>query len=255
MRALALGLLLVVASGVRGAGEDVPLDRANTNLSNLASMQRGAQLFVNYCLSCHSAEFMRYSRLEKDLGLTKPQIEEYLILTGSKIGDTMQVAMPAEEAVEWFGAPPPDLSVVSRSRGVDWLYTFLRSYYPDPSRPSGWNNTVFANTSMPNVLWHLQGVRMPKEAEEDHGEAAADEGQHGGGHGAPEESPWVQVSEGSMTEAEYDQAVLDLVTFLEYVGEPSKPQRESLGIWVLLFLSLFALLTYLLKVEYWKDVH
>lgn len=243
MAALAL---VACAGAATAATEGVTLERAATNLGNPASLQRGARLFVNYCLSCHSANFMRYGRLAQDLGLSEEQVEEYLIFTDAEIGDTMSVAMPEEGSARWLGATPPDLSVVSRSRGVDWLYSFLKSYYPDPARPSGWNNLVFENTSMPHVLWELQGVREPVEH--------AGDGEVDDGHGSSNVE-WNQLRPGALTEAEYDAAVLDLVSFLEYLGEPSKLQRRAVGVWVLLFLALFAFLAFLLKREYWKDVH
>jgi ubiquinol-cytochrome c reductase cytochrome c1 subunit len=191
---------------------------------------------------------MRYKRMGDDLGLTPEQVEEFLIFTGAEVGDTMQVGMADEGSARWFGASPPDLSLVARSRGVDWLYTFLRNFYPDDTRSSGWNNLLFENTSMPNVLWELQGIREPVQHG---GGGSGDEGEDGHGGGIE----WEQLQAGAMTEGEYDAAMRDLVTFLEYLSEPSKIQRESMGVWVLLFLSLFAFLAYLLKLEYWKDVH
>lgn len=241
-----LGALCLLFCGTAyAAGGGLPLDHANTNISSKASLQRGARLFVNYCLSCHSAKFMRYGRLAQDLGLTEDQVKDNLMMVPGKLGDVMTVAMREDEAIEWLGAAPPDLSVVARSRGVDWLYTFLRSYYADESRPSGWNNTVYENTSMPNVLWELQGIRNP--VWETHTEES--------GLVTRTLTAWEQVTEGSLTEAEYDSAIRDLVTYMEYMGEPAKLQRASIGVWVLMFLALFTFLAYLLKVEYWRDVH
>lgn len=243
---IALSALCLVFCGTAfAAGGGAPLDHANTNISSKASLQRGARLFVNYCLSCHSAQFMRYGRLAQDLDLTEDQVQDNLMLVPAKLGDPMTVAMTSDQAVEWLGAAPPDLSVVARSRGVDWLYTFLRSYYADDARPSGWNNTVYENTSMPHVLWELQGIRTPV------WETQTDES----GLETRTLTGWEEVTEGRMTEEEYDSAIRDLVTYMEYMGEPAKLQRASIGVWVLMFLALFTFLAYLLKLEYWRDVH
>lgn len=242
---LGLGLTLLSA-GALAASAEVPLEHAPIDLGNTASLQRGARNFVNYCMGCHSAQYMRYSRLAEDLGLSEAQVEEYLIFDDdTNIGELMTNAMDPAAAADWFGAPPPDLSLVARSRGPDWIYTFLKSYYADPNRPTGWNNTVFRNTAMPHVLWDLQGIRTLA-----HEETAADE--HGDGHGGPS---FEVVQAGSLSPEEYEQFVADLVNFLAYVGEPARLQRESVGVWVLLYLVLFTFLAWLLKKEYWRDVH
>ncbi|MEM7707690.1 MAG: cytochrome c1 [Pseudomonadota bacterium] len=236
-------LALAAASAVMAAG-NAELDHAQTDIGNVASLQRGAKLFVNYCQGCHGSQYMRYSRLGEDLDLTEEQIEENLIFSDAKVGDVMLSAMDPVDQEVWLGAKAPDLSVVSRSRGVDWLYTYLRQFYIDPSRPIGWNNKAYPNANMPNVFWEMQGVR--KAVYETH---ENDEG--------VEETKLVgfeQVTEGTMTEEEFDQTMLDLVSYLEYLGEPAKLQRESLGIWVLLYLALFTFVAYLLKKEFWKDV-
>lgn len=236
------------ASGVQAAGGDVHLDRATVQLNNQASLQRGARLFVNYCMGCHSANFMLYSRVAQDLGLTEDQITEAFIFDpDQKVGEPMTTAMSDEGARRWFGAVPPDLSVISRSRGADWLYSFLRSFYADPSRPSGWNNTVFKDTSMPHVLWPLQGVQELEQP----AEAATDDG-HGGAASGPS---FALATEGALNPRDYDAAINDLVTFLDYVGEPAKLKRGTIGMWVLLYLALFAFLAWLLKAEYWRDIH
>lgn len=233
-------LLLPVAAA---ANEGVHLDKAPINAANQASLQRGAKLFVNYCLNCHSASSMRYNRL-RDIGLTDEQIKANLLFAGEKVGETMRVAMDKAEAKKWFGAAPPDLSVIARSRGADWLYTYLRGFYRDETRPTGWNNTVFDKVGMPHVLWQLQGEQRlkVKEGVDAHG-------------GKTETEELVLVKQGIFSPAQYDAAVADLVNYLVYMGEPAKTQRMTLGLGVLLFLGLFFVVALYLKREFWKDVH
>ena len=241
MRLLAC-LLLCFPLVSLAAGGGAHLDRANIVPDDRQSLQRGARLFANYCLSCHSASYMRYNRLSESLGLTEAQIVENLMPAGGKIGSVMKVAMSAEDAREWFGTVPPDLSVISRSRGVDWLYTYLRSFYVDESRAMGVNNVVFPDVGMPNVLWDLQGTQKAIYAK------------HDGDHGVVLEG--LEITEpGQLTPREFDRAIRDLVNFLAFMGEPAKQERISLGIKVLLFLFFFLLVAYFLKKEYWKDVH
>lgn len=255
--AAVLGLVLL-ASPAAFASESVKLDRmpADVRLDDTVSLQRGAQVYVNYCLGCHSAGYMRYNRL-RDLGLTEDQIRDNLIFTGAKVGELMKNAMDPKDAKEWFGAPPPDLTVIARSRasgagsGADWLYTYLRGFYLDPSRPSGWNNTVYPNVGMPHVLYGLQGQQV-----------LATEVQHQPRRGGKKEDALpVEVHKlvvekpGSMNAAEYDRLVADLVNFLVYMGEPVQQYRKQLGLYVLLFLGVLFALAYALKKEYWKDVH
>ncbi|MDJ0657610.1 MAG: cytochrome c1 [Xanthomonadales bacterium] len=244
-RSTLTAVLLLISGTALAAGAKVPLDQAQTDLGNMASIQRGAALYVNYCQGCHSAEYMLYSRLAEDLELTEEQVERNLILTGAKIGEPMVSTMDPADATVWFGAPAPDLSVIARSRGVDWLYTYLRSFYVDPNRPIGWNNTVLANASMPHVLWQLQGIQEPVF------ETQTDE------TGVSKEVlvDLKLATPGAQTEAEYDRTIRDLVTYLEYQSEPAKLKRESMGVWVLLYLALFTFLAYLLKLEFWRDVH
>lgn len=225
------------------SGSAVPLDTAPIKPRDMASLQRGAKTFVNYCLSCHSADFMRYNRL-RDLGLTESQISENLIFTGQKVGDLMTVAMPKKEAKQWFGVAPPDLSVIARSRGPDWLYTYLRKFYRDESTATGWNNLVFDKAAMPHVLYELQGEQILNVKSEDNG--------HGGTHEIKELK---LAKPGSLSKTEYDAYVADLVNFLVYLGEPAANKRVQIGIIVMLFLFLMLVLTYALKKEYWKDVH
>ncbi len=241
--ALVLGWLPLVTLAAGGGG--VPLEHANIDPKDQASLQRGAKLFVNYCLSCHSAAFQRYNRMGKDLGLTDKQVKENLMFAADKVGETMDVAMGKGDAEVWFGTGVPDLSLVARSRGVDWLFSYLLNFYEDPSRPLGVNNRVFPDVGMPHVFWELQGMqRAVYEEHEDHE-----------GHKVKKFAGFELVREGSMTEKEYRQAMRDLVNFLAYVGEPAKLQRQRLGVWVLLFLAVFFVVSYALKKEYWKDVH
>lgn len=251
--ALALAAPLAMASE-----EGVKLDRmpVDVNPNDPVSLQRGAQAYVNYCMGCHSAGYMRYNRL-KDIGLTDKQILDNLVFTGAKVGDLMTIGMAAKDAKEWFGAPPPDLSVIARSRasgagsGADWLYTYLRSFYRDPARPTGWNNTVFPNVGMPHVLYQLQGEQVLK----------VEELLQPRGSGKKEDALKVEVQKlvvekpGTMTAREYDRLVADLVNFLVYVAEPVKHYRQQLGYYVLMFLGVLLFFAYALKKEFWKDVH
>jgi ubiquinol-cytochrome c reductase cytochrome c1 subunit len=225
-------VLLLLPSLAMGAGGGVHLDKAPVDLSDMESLKNGARLFMNYCLSCHSAHFMRYKRMADDLGMSEQEVLDNLVFTGAKIHDTMKIAMPAEQSAQWFGTTPPDLSVISRSRGDDWVYTYLRGFYIDPARPMGVNNVVFKDVGMPHVLAGLQGNQTLKE-----------------------DGTLVADGSGSMTSAEYDKAVGDLVNFLAYVGEPAKAYRMTLGWYVLGFLLILLVLSYRLKKEYWKDVH
>ncbi|MBK6868494.1 MAG: cytochrome c1 [Burkholderiales bacterium] len=246
---LGLALSLGLAAGAHAAAGGIAWDKAPVNTKDLASLQNGAKLFVNYCLNCHSAAFMRFNRL-KDIGLTEQQIKDNLLFTTEKVGDTMKAAIDPKEAKAWFGANPPDLTVIARSRagaggsGADYIYTLLRSYYRDPVAPTGWNNLVFPNIGMPHPLWELQGERRPVfETQQSHGhEVQTFTGR------------WEQVTPGTMTALQYDQAVADLVAFLQWMGEPTQHQRQRIGVWVLLFLALFTLIAWRLNAAYWKDV-
>jgi ubiquinol-cytochrome c reductase cytochrome c1 subunit len=230
------------------AGDHIKLDRAPINPANVESLQRGAALFVNYCLNCHSANYMRYNRLA-DIGLNDKEILENLVFSGGKVGDLMKIAMDANDAKVWFGVAPPDLTVIARSRasgdgsGADWLYTYLRTFYRDPSRPTGWNNTTFPNVGMPHVLWELQGEQVMK-AEK----VRAD------GYMASVDKP-VLDKPGKLSALEYDRAVADLVNYMVYMAEPAAKSRKTIGLMVLGFLFLLIPLVYALKKEFWKDVH
>jgi len=239
--------LLLSASFVTNvsASAGVKLDSANIQLEDRESIKRGAKLFVNYCLNCHSASLMRYSRIGQDLGMSDDEVSSELITTGVKVGDPMTVSIVADDAKRWFGTAVPDLSVIARARGVDWLYTYFRSFYRDESRPWGVNNTVFKDVGMPHVLWELQGLQAPVV------ETHTDES----GVSRKVISGFELVEKGAMNTEEYDATVRDLVTFLAYLSEPSKLQRLALGKWVLLFLAGFLVLVYFLKKEYWRDIH
>lgn len=233
-----VSMLALLLPMVVSANEGPKLEHAPIDPNNQASLQRGAKVFVNYCLSCHSAAYMRYNRMG-DLGLTDAQIKANLMFAGEKVGDTMTVAMNKKDAKAWFGAAPPDLSVQARAyaNGADWLYSYLRGFYRDDTRPTGWNNTVYDKVAMPHVLWQLQGEQVLKVDEK------------------TETHTLQLVKPGTMSTAEYDGMVADLVNYLVYMGEPAKSKRLHLGLMVLLFLGLLFVVTYYLKKEYWKDIH
>ena len=234
---------LVFAAPVMANEGGVPLDPAPNQSSDTSALQRGAKLFVNYCLNCHGASAMRYNRL-RDIGLSEEQIKQNLLFSSDKVGDTMHIAMDREDAKKWFGAVPPDLSVIARARGSDWLYTYLRTFYRDDTRPTGWNNLVFDKVGMPHVLWELQGQQVAKYAEvkSEHGEAE-------------KKLVGLEVSvPGKMNKVEYDQAVADLVSYLDWMAEPAGNLRKRLGVWVLLFIGVSFVLAWRLNAAYWKDI-
>ncbi|MCO7224013.1 cytochrome c1 [Pleionea sp. CnH1-48] len=215
-----------------GGGDYKPNDPANLPYGNKVSLQRGAQLYFNYCLGCHSLGFQRYQRTGEDLGISVDILKENFIFDGSKKGEHIKIAMPESYAANWFGAAPPDLSLIARSRGADWLYNYMRGFYKDETRPYGVNNSVFKDVGMPHVLQPLQGLQVKTE-----------------------EGDLKIIEEGSMTPQEYDLAVRDLVNFLDYVGEPIKLERQQIGVKVLIFILIFFIFAYFLKKEYWKDIH
>ena len=236
----ASGLLISFSAFAAGGGATL---QAGNDLSDRASLQRGAQLYMNYCAGCHSLKYMRYSRMAEDLGLTEDEVMKNLNFTGAKFGEQVQVSMPAAGGEKWFGKMPPDLSVISRVRGSDWIYTYLKSFYLDESRPLGWNNKLFPNASMPNPLWELQGLQ--------HAEFGPVDPATGERH-----VEGLKVAQaGRQSAQEFDQTARDITIFLEYVGEPAALKRQSVGVWVILFLAALTFLAYLLKQEYWKDVH
>lgn len=248
MKKTLLALLLATTSATSlAAGTGVILDKAPIDLRNVESLQRGAQTFTNYCLSCHSAISMRYNRLT-DIGLSEAEITQHLVPAGGKAGDVMKSAMTASDAKEWFGATPPDLSVIARAQGADWLYTYLRGFYRDDTRPTGWNNTVFDRVGMPHALYELQGEQILEIKKEDGHEI----------HTLKLVKPGLLTKtgeDGEFDQSDYDQRVADLVNYMVYMGEPAQIKREQIGYAVLLFL-IFALVpvTWMLKKEYWKDV-
>ena len=241
---LVIVLLALAPAWVLAAGGGVHLDKANIDPTNKQSLQRGARIFVNYCLSCHSASLMRYERMGNDLGVDEKLVSENLMFTGGKVGELMTVATAADDAKEWFGTVPPDLTVIARARGVDWLYSYMRSFYRDDSRHIGTNNLVFPDVGMPNVLWELQGMQETVlTTVKDH---------DGTEHKVVELE---LVEPGLQSPKEFDRTVRDLVNFLDYMGEPAKYERRQLGTKVILFLLVFLVLAILLKKEFWKDIH
>ncbi len=224
-----------------------PMQTVSINLQDKAALQRGARTFVNYCLSCHSAQYMRYNRMGRDLGLSEELVAENLMFASDKVVKQMTIAMKPEDSKRWFGTQPPDLSVVARSRGETWLYNYLLSFYEDdnPARPFGVNNKVFPDVAMPNVLWSLQGIQKPI-----YEEVAGEDGKT-----HEEFKGFELVRAGALSEGEFKRTVRDLVSFLVYVGEPAKLERYGVGIWVLLFIALFFFLARALYKEYWRDVH
>jgi len=237
-----LAALLLTAPLVKAAEETAHIEHAGVNIEDVAALQRGAKLFVNYCLSCHGADYMRYNRLSEDLDLSEEVVMDNLVFADAKIGDTMKIAMRDDDAQRWFGKAPPDLSLAGRSRGADWLYAYMRGFYQDDS--GGWNNTVLPNAAMPHVLWRLQGIQTPVYHTVTQGGMELRKIDH-----------LELTTPGLLSPEEYDDTVRDLVTYLDYLGEPAKLKRKNIGIWVMLFLAVFAFLAYLLKAEYWRDIH
>jgi ubiquinol-cytochrome c reductase cytochrome c1 subunit len=257
MNRRALIVACVLASGVAaaatepapGAGADWMTWRAGDDVTNLASLQRGARNFMGYCLGCHSLKYERYSRLGIDLGLTPEELQQYLIPPGDKPADYILTTMPAGDAATWFGKTPPDLSLMARARGSDYLYQFLKTFYVDPSKPTGADNLRLPVTAMPAVLSELEGLK--RAAFKDEQETSAD----GKSMTVHVFDHFEQIAPGRMSAEQYDAFVHDTVNFLDYVGEPTQAERRALGIWVVLFLLVFTWLAWLLKQQYWKDVH
>ncbi len=232
----AFGLLLL--SVIASAASDDPLYHVDVDLGDQPSLQRGARLFVNYCMGCHSAKYMRYNRMAEDLAIPESIVEENLMFGVDKIGDTMQSAMPLDLAEQWFGVMPPDLTLAARSRGADWLYSYLLTFYRDPQSSTGFNNLQFKGVAMPHVLWELQGIKgLASEA--------------GDGHGAELET----VTAGKLSDKEYRSAMRDLVNFMVYISEPARLQRYTIGFWVIFYLLILLGVVYTLKKEFWRDVH
>jgi len=243
---------LVLLPGLALAAESgFPLDKAPDHTKDLASLQNGAKLFVNYCLNCHSASALRYNKLQ-DLGLTEQQIKNNLLFTSDKVGSMMTIAMTSKDAKDWFGAAPPDLSVIARAKassagsGPDWLYTYLRTYYKDDTRATGWNNLTYPNVAMPHALWELQGMREAKFVDE--------KDPHDTSKVIHKFAGFEQVTPGKLTALEYDKSVADLVSFMTWMAEPAQNTRKRLGAWVLMFLGVFIVITWRLNASYWKNI-
>lgn len=246
-----IAVAVMVPSLAFAAEATFPLDKAPDRINDLPALQNGAKLFVNYCLNCHSASVMRYNRLT-EIGLTEEQIKNNLLFTGTKTGDLMTIAMAPKDAKSWFGAAPPDLSVIARAKssgagpGTDWLYTYLRTFYKDDTRTTGWNNLLFANVGMPHVMWDLQGVQAARF------DNVTDP--HDPSKTIKKFAGFEQITPGKLSRIEYDSAMADLVGYLQWMGEPAQNKRKRLGVIVLLFLSVFAFLAWRLNAAYWKDI-
>jgi ubiquinol-cytochrome c reductase cytochrome c1 subunit len=234
-----LSLTSLDASAAGGAG----VEHSGANINDTASLQRGAKWYVNYCMGCHTISYMRYNRLAQDLGLSEEMVLENLVFSDAKFGETMEIAMDPDQAKSWFGKTPPDLSLIGRSRSSDWLYSYLRGFYQDET--GGWNNTQLANASMPNVLWRLQGIQTPVYRQET----------SESGFTYDVIDHFQLTTPGTQTPHEFEETARDIAAFLEYAGEPAKLKRKGIGVWVILYLALFTFIAYLLKAEYWRDVH
>lgn len=258
MRNWFLGVvLLLIAAGASAAGAKFPVEGSQANLRDPASLQRGAALFMNYCASCHSADLIRYSRIARDLDLTEEQVLANLNFTGAKFQDPVRVAMTREDSAAWLGAPAPDLSLTARAKheGADWIYTYLKNFYLDESRPIGWNNPLKPGASMPHVLWEYQGsqrvVTEPRPKDDEGRMGECENGEVAGECFVRFEL----ATPGLMSPEQYSQAIRDISNFMQYVAEPAALERQRWGIWVVLFFAVFTFLAWLLKNEYWRDVH
>ena len=249
-RTFAVVLMMAVSVGALAAEGGLALDTMAADHTNKESLQRGATLFTNYCMGCHSMEHARYKRVADDLGIPADIYKDNLIFTGANIGELMKNSMNKEQAANWFGNAPPDLTLESRLRGDDWIYSYLRGFYKDDSRPMGINNVVFPNVGMPHVLMQLQGLCAvePAIGHQERVDPLS-------GNVMNQEVCTEWATKGSMTAAEYDSTIYDLTNFLSYMGDPVKVERERLGMFVLIFIAIFFIFAYLLNREYWKDVH
>ena len=240
--AIAALAILLIAGGAWGAS-DMEMESANNDIGNVASLQRGARNFMNYCAGCHSAQYVRYNSVGKGLELSEDHLVEYLMFNAEKTFETIQASMPREDAARWFGQAPPDMSLIARAKGTDYLYNFLRGFYLDAESPTGVDNLYLPGTSMPHVLWELQGYQ-----------AAVFEQPDPEAGGAPRFESFELVAEGTLSVEDYDAFVRDTVNFLEYISEPVRSTRRVLGVWVLLFLTVFLIIASMLKNQIWKDV-
>ncbi|MBX2846963.1 MAG: cytochrome c1 [Acidiferrobacterales bacterium] len=266
MKSLITSLLIFTftvgfGSNAHAAGVTGVVDKANYNMRDMSSLQNGAKLFVNYCLSCHSAAYARYNRVAEDLGISEELLIENLMFTTEKVGDLMETAMTEEDAKKWFGGiAPPDLTLVSRVRKPDWVYTYLRAFYQDDSSPSGWNNSLFENVAMPHAMYELQGVqRLVGKIDTAHATPidahAADPAELDSSVKVVGDAQFELVHPGMLTPEEFDSAMLDLTAFLVYLAEPAQLKRKRIGVFTLAFLIILMGLSYLLKKEFWRDVH
>lgn len=250
---LSLVMALGLTAGAHAAGGGIAWDKfPQEKATDLASLQNGAKLFVNYCLNCHAAGFMRYNRL-RDIGLTEEQIKNNLMFATDKVGDTMQVAITAKQGKDWFGGVPPDLTVIARSRaafgqgsGADYLYTYLRTYFRDETKATGWDNLAFPGVGMPHVLWELQGQQRAVFADE--------KDPHDPAKTVHVFKGFEPITAGSLSPSQYNDAIADLVAFMQWMAEPAQNQRVRLGVWVLMFLGIFTLVAWRLNAAFWKDV-
>jgi len=233
--------MLLAPAGMTAGGGNENLDSAYINLSDKVSLRNGAHTFVNYCLSCHEASYMRYERMADDLGIDRETLKRDMMFAADKPGELMTVNMSDEDAKAWFGVVPPDLSLTARSRGPDWIYTYLRGFYRDEGTSTGWNNTLYPNVAMPHVLYQWEGMRRANFETSP--------------NGAKVLAGYDRLSPGTMSAQEYDSAIRDLTNFMVYLAEPAKLVRYRIGFWVMIFMLVFVGLTYLLKKEYWRDVH
>ncbi|MEJ2138135.1 MAG: cytochrome c1 [Gammaproteobacteria bacterium] len=247
---IVVAILCAAPLTVLASGGGSIMQHAGNDVSDVASLQRGARNFMNYCSGCHSAKYIRFSKMQEDLQLTEEQITENLMFAAKKTDELMEIAMPPADAARWFGQAPPDLTLVARSRGTDWVYSFLKSFYLDEEAMTGTNNLMLPNASMPAVLWELQGLQEAtfRETTDDAGKPVS----HFGDPAYFEH--FEPVSAGTLSEEEFDQFVRDTVNFLDWAGTPEQLKRQRLGIWVIIFLVVFLIFAYLLKVEIWKDV-
>lgn len=255
---IAAAFSTTLSSSVMAAGGSAVVDKVSINMSDKAALQNGAKLFVNYCLSCHSAAYARYNRVAEDLEIPVNQLKDSLMFTTEKTGDLMVTTMPAKDSQRWFGITPPDLTLVSRVRKREWVYTYLRAFYQDESSPSGWNNSLFENVAMPHALYELQGVQrlVGKVGDTEHGVADAHASEDAIGETrVVGDAVFELVHPGKLSPQEFDDAMMDLTAFLVYLAEPAQMQRKKIGIFAIAFLIILMGLSYLLKLEYWRDVH
>jgi ubiquinol-cytochrome c reductase cytochrome c1 subunit len=261
----AAGLALTVSGVAMASGHPLPYPY-KADVSNLPSVQRGAKIFMGYCSGCHSMKYLRYSRMGQDLQIPDDLLKANLMFTSEKVGDQIISSLPKAEAAKWFGQAPPDLTLETRARGEDWVYSYLKSFYVDPSRPMGVNNLVLPGVSMPHVLWAKQGWQEKLEENhaeagaaergdkaEGHGQPAKAEGEHAEGHGHA--SPFKLVQKGELEPKDYDKFVGDIVNFMAYAAEPGRTHRQAVGFKAIVYLLILLVFAYLLKKEYWRDVH